>query len=84
VLATRREQSSGCNDRIDFQWLSNVDNVRVESQTSWAQLTPSSSSPSSRCRGMTVTISISQRKAISGGVKPGGNGKAIQTVNVLL
>ena len=43
----------------------------------WAQLTPSSSSPSSRWRGITVTISISHRNAVSGGVKPGGSGKAI-------
>lgn len=43
----------------------------------WAQLTASSSSPSSRWRGITVTISISHRKAVSGGVKPGGSGKAI-------
>ena len=28
-------------------------------------------------RGMTVTSSISQRKAISGGVRPGGRGRAI-------
>lgn len=43
----------------------------------WAQLTPSSWSPSSRWRGITVTISISHKNAVSGGVKPGGNGKAI-------
>lgn len=40
-------------------------------------LTPSNSSPSSRCRGTTVTVSISQRKATSGGVKPDGKGSAI-------
>lgn len=43
----------------------------------WAQLTPSSSSPSSRWRGITVTISISHRNAVSGGVNPGGSGNAI-------
>lgn len=42
-------------------------------------LTPRSSSPSSRCRGTTVTSSISQRKATSGGVKPGGKGDAMMT-----
>ena len=41
------------------------------------QLTPSKSSPSSRWRGITVTSSISQRKATSGGVNPGGSGNAI-------
>lgn len=40
-------------------------------------LTPSNCSPSSRCRGMTVTSSISQRKAVSGGVRPTGRGSAI-------
>jgi len=39
--------------------------------------TPRSSSPSSLCRGMTVTSSISQRNAISGGVSPGGRGNAM-------
>lgn len=39
--------------------------------------TPRSSSPPSLCRGMTVTSSISHRKAISGGVSPGGRGNAI-------
>ena len=43
----------------------------------WARLTPSSWSPSSRWRGITVTSSISHRNAVSGGVKPGGNGRAI-------
>lgn len=42
------------------------------------QLTPSSSRPSRRCRGMMVTVSISARKAISGGVMPRGRGKAIE------
>jgi hypothetical protein len=41
------------------------------------RLTPNRSSLSSRWRGMTVTISISQRKATSEGVKPGGSGRAI-------
>ena len=40
-------------------------------------LTPSSCSPSSRWRGITVTSSISQRKAVSGGVRPEGRGSAI-------
>jgi hypothetical protein len=34
-------------------------------------------------RGMTVTSSISQRKAISGGVRPGGRGRAIVGVDSL-
>ena len=42
-----------------------------------AQLTPSSWSPSSRWRGITVTISISHRNAVSGGVRPDGSGKAM-------
>lgn len=42
-----------------------------------AALTPSSSRRSKRWRGTMVTISISQRKAISGGVRPEGRGKAI-------
>lgn len=40
-------------------------------------LTPSSSSLSSRWRGMMVTISISHRKATSGGVRPDGSGSAM-------
>jgi len=32
---------------------------------------------SRRWRGITVTLSISQRKATSAGVKPGGRGSAI-------
>jgi hypothetical protein len=39
--------------------------------------TPSNESASSRCRGTMVTSSISHRKAISGGVKPGGSGNAM-------
>jgi hypothetical protein len=39
--------------------------------------TPSSSSRSSRWRGITVTSSISHRNAISGGVSPGGRGNAM-------
>jgi hypothetical protein len=39
--------------------------------------TPRSSSPSSLWRGMTVTSSISHKKAISGGVSPGGRGNAM-------
>ena len=42
-----------------------------------AQLTPRRLSPSSLWRGITVTISISQMKATSGGVSPGGSGSAI-------
>ena len=42
-----------------------------------AQLTPSNWSPSSRWRGITVTISISHRNAVSGGVRPEGSGKAM-------
>jgi len=34
-------------------------------------------------RGMAVTSSISQRKAISGGVRPGGRGRAIVGVDSL-
>jgi hypothetical protein len=41
--------------------------------------TPRSSNASSRWRGMTVTSSISHMKAISGGVRPGGRGKAMTT-----
>ena len=43
----------------------------------WGELTPSRFIASSRCRGMMVTVSISQRKATSDGVNPGGNGKAM-------
>jgi len=32
---------------------------------------------SRRCRGTTVTVSISQRNATSAGVKPGGKGNAM-------
>lgn len=39
--------------------------------------TPSNSSPSSLWRGMTLTSSISQRKAVSAGVSPGGRGNAM-------
>lgn len=39
--------------------------------------TPRSSSPSSLWRGMIVMSSISHRKAISGGVSPGGRGNAM-------
>lgn len=54
--------------------------VRVvgHAQGASRRLTPSNSSPSSRCRGTTVTVSISQRKATSGGVKPGGKGSAMK------
>ena len=48
-----------------------------------AQLTPSRLSPSSRWRGMTVTISISQRKAVSKGVRPGGRSKAMVEQDVV-
>lgn len=48
----------------------------------WGRLTPSNSSLSSRCRGMTVTSSISQRKAISAGTRPGGSGRAMVRVRV--
>jgi len=41
------------------------------------QLTPSSWRLSSLWRGITVTNSISQRKATSDGVKPGGRGSAM-------
>lgn len=43
----------------------------------WGIHTPRSSSPSSLWRGITVTSSISHRKAISGGVSPGGRGSAM-------
>ena len=42
-----------------------------------ARLTPSNCSPSSFWRGMMVTCSISHRKAVSGGVRPGGKGSAM-------
>ena len=51
---------------------------------SWVQLTPSRLSPSRRWRGITVTISISQRKAISGGVKPEGNVEAMSQAGCYL
>ena len=41
------------------------------------ELTPSRLRLSSRCRGTTVTISISHRKATSIGVSPGARGNAI-------
>lgn len=41
------------------------------------QRTPRSSMLSSRCRGMTVTSSISHKKATSFGTRPLGNGRAI-------
>ena len=40
-------------------------------------LTPSNCRPSRRWRGTIVTSSISQRKAVSGGVRPGGRGWAM-------
>lgn len=43
--------------------------------------TPSSSRPSRRWRGTIVTVSISDRKAISEAVTPRGRGKAIEGVN---
>ena len=46
-----------------------------------AQLTPSRLRPSSRWRGITVTISISHKKAVSAGVKPGGRGNAIMILS---
>jgi hypothetical protein len=51
--------------------------VDIEYEVGGVQLTPRSCSASSRCRGITVTSSISQRNATSGGVKPGGRGNAI-------
>lgn len=36
---------------------------------------------SSLCRGITVTNSISHKKATSGGVSPGGSGSAIVVMN---
>lgn len=54
---------------------------KVNSQVQYTHhariLTPSSSRPSRRWRGTTVTVSISARKAISVGVMPRGRGKAI-------
>lgn len=47
-------------------------------------LTPSSSSPSSLWRGITVTSSISQRKPTSLGVRPGGSGRAIVCLGAYL
>jgi hypothetical protein len=41
------------------------------------ELTPSKSRLSSFWRGITVTISISQRKATSVGERPGGRGNAM-------
>lgn len=46
-----------------------------------ALLTPNKSRLSSRCRGTTVTISISHKNATSIGVRPGGKGKAMSTSN---
>lgn len=56
------------------------ENVRFAARAELIQcgpLTPSRFSPSSLWRGMTVTISISHRKAVSGGVNPEGNGRAM-------
>lgn len=57
--------------------------VYVELGWRRAQLTPSRLSPSSRWRGMTVTISISQRKAVSEGVRPGGSSKAMVEQDII-
>jgi len=57
--------------------------VAGHAQGASRQLTPSNSSPSSRCRGTMVTVSISQRKATSGGVRPVGKGSAIVAVQRL-
>jgi len=56
------------------------ENVRFAARAELIQcgpLTPSRFSPSSLWRGMTVTISISHRNAVSGGVNPEGNGRAM-------
>jgi len=45
------------------------------------RLTPSSSRPSRRWRGITVTSSISQRKATSVGMRPGLRGKAMLSID---
>ena len=47
-------------------------------------LTVRSERDSKRCRGTTVTSSISQRKATSVGVKPGARGNAISIEVVLI
>lgn len=60
-----------------------VDQERVFAQDIRVQvcglerLTPSNESPVRRCRGITVTSSISQRKATSVGMSPGLSGRAI-------
>jgi len=66
---------------IRFAVLERVrENVRFAARAELVQcspLTPSRFSPSSLWRGMTVTISISHRNAVSGGVNPEGNGRAM-------
>lgn len=47
------------------------------SETLAEMRTPRSSSPSSLCRGITVTCSISHRKPTSEAVRPGGRGNAM-------
>lgn len=43
----------------------------------WGRRTDSRLRLSSLCRGITVTVSISQRKATSAGVRPAGSGSAM-------
>jgi hypothetical protein len=57
--------TSSCNQPNKTWWVGGV------------QLTPSNCRPSSLCRGITVTSSISHKNATSEGVNPGGKGNAM-------
>ena len=77
VSAMRRKELSGTQRgkyglRGILQWKNHVGFVLGQS------LTPRSSSPSSRCRGTMVIISISHRNATSEGVRPAGRGSAMR------
>jgi hypothetical protein len=54
-----------------------VDDQKAMAGLGGVDITPSRLRLSSFWRGMTVTISISQRKATSAGASPGGRGNAI-------
>ena len=77
----------GFCQHLVFQELSKcMPTSQVHGRWCWVgagRLTPSKSRRSRRWRGSTVTSSISQRKAISVGRRPGGCGKAISTCKLL-
>jgi L-fucose isomerase-like protein len=54
-----------------------VDDQKAMAGLGGVDITPSRLRLSSFWRGMTVTISISQRKATSAGARPSGRGNAI-------